>query len=189
MDIANGAVSKMEALERDNASKKDEIQDLRKEIESLRREAEELESEVNAAEEAGSEAAALSSVLEDQERTLVFLERETKTLKQLNAECEMKVRDLERRIGVLEVRKSEEQSKRVRVEEEMREKVGEKEKQIETLKQRIKDLEEGKAVERIGNGERGNEEEKKGLGFMWPLVAAGGAAVVAVFYFCFRKLR
>jgi len=144
---------------------------------------------MNAAEEAGSNAAALSSVLEDRERMLVFLERETKILKQLNAESEMKVRDLERRIGVLEVRESEERSKRVRVEEEMREKVGEKEKEIETLKHIINDLEEAKAVESIKNGERGNEETKKGLGFMWPLVAAGGAAVFAVFYFCFRKRR
>jgi len=38
-DIANDVMSKMEALERDNASKKDEIYELRKEIESLRREA------------------------------------------------------------------------------------------------------------------------------------------------------
>ncbi|XP_068501121.1 peroxisomal and mitochondrial division factor 1-like [Phaseolus vulgaris] len=106
------------------------------EIESLWQEAEEMESEVNATEEAGSKATALCSVFEDQERTLMFLEREKKTLKQLNAECEMKMHDLERRIGILEVRKNEEQSKRVREEEEMREKFGEKKKQIETLKQR-----------------------------------------------------
>jgi len=179
----------MEALERDNASKKDEIQSLKMEIESLRREAEELESEMNAAEEAGSEAVVLSSVLEDRERMLRFLERETKTLKQMNAEGEMKVRDLERRIGVLEVRESEERCKRVRMEEEMREKVCEKEKQIERLKQRIIYLEEAKGVEMEQNSEIEDEEEKKGLGFMWPLVAAGGAAVVAVFYFYFRKRR
>ncbi|QCE06038.1 hypothetical protein DEO72_LG9g1047 [Vigna unguiculata] len=79
------------------------IQNLKIEIKSLWREEEELELGMNVVEEVGSEAMMLSSVLEDRERMLLFLKRETKTLKQMNIKSEMKICDLERMIDVLEV--------------------------------------------------------------------------------------
>ncbi|KAJ4892194.1 Peroxisomal and mitochondrial division factor 1 [Raphanus sativus] len=56
---------------------------------------------------------------------------------------EKKGRDLERKVGVLEVRLMEERSKKVRVEEEMREKGNEKEGEIEELKRKVSDFKMG----------------------------------------------
>lgn len=49
-------------------------------------------------------------------------EKEVEGLRKVRGEGEKKGRDLERKVGVLEVRLMEERSKKVRVEEEMREK-------------------------------------------------------------------
>ncbi|KAL2322552.1 hypothetical protein Fmac_026931 [Flemingia macrophylla] len=178
MEDENSSPSALEVLERENAWRKEEIEELQREIVSLRCEAAELKSEVSAAEGAGTEAAILREVWEDRESTIAFLEREVQALKQTNAESEMRVRGLERKVGVLEVRESHERSKRVRVEEEVRD----KEREIQDLKQIIHDLERARVVG-VDN------DDQLGLGFVWPVVAAGCGVVVAVFYFCFRKRR
>ncbi|XP_061356060.1 peroxisomal and mitochondrial division factor 2-like [Gastrolobium bilobum] len=161
-------------LASENAEKEKEIKKLRKEIEGLRSDgsekkaaeviaarAAELETELarlqhdtisdmSAAEEARAEAAELRKALDERESRVEVLEREVKGLKQVNAESEMKVRDLERKIGVLEMKETEERSKRVRVEEEMRENFDEKEREIEEFKHKIEELENvvmGKKIE------------------------------------------
>ncbi|RDX66066.1 Peroxisomal and mitochondrial division factor 1, partial [Mucuna pruriens] len=184
MDVMNGDASKIDALERENASKTHEIQMLNREIDSLRHEMAELESELSADEEARSDAtdAALTKVLEESERRIAFLERETRSAKQETAESEMKVRDLELKLGVVEVRESEERCKRVTVQEEMRDVVAEKDREIQALKLRIHDLEKARVLRA-----RSDALGKDGFGLMWPLVAAGSGAVAALFYFCFRK--
>ncbi|XP_029130461.1 peroxisomal and mitochondrial division factor 1-like isoform X2 [Cajanus cajan] len=131
------------------------------------------------------EAAALREAWEERESRMAFLEREVMGLKQANAESEMKVRSLERKVGVWEVRESEERSRRVRVEDEVREKVAE----IQALKQRILDLETAKVRDDAQDEQNNALGLGLGLGFVWPVVAAGCGTVVAVFYFCFRKRR
>lgn len=75
----------------------------------------------------------------------------------------------------------------VRAEEETREKVGEKEREIEEMRQRIEDLEKVRVVEMREKGERVDGEWTKWLGIVWPVVMTGSGAVAAVFYFCFQK--
>ena len=50
---------------------------------------------------------------------------------------------MERKVGVLEVRLMEERSKKVRAEEEMREKGNQKEEEIKELKRKVSDFEMG----------------------------------------------
>lgn len=52
------------------------------------------------------------------------------------------MRDFERKIGVLETKEVEERNKRIRVEEEMREYIDEKESKILRLRKKIAELEE-----------------------------------------------
>lgn len=98
-------------------------------------------SEMSAAEEARTDAAELRRVLKEKESRLENLEREVEGLKQGKVDSDMKVRDLERKVGVLEKREIEEKSKKIRVEEEMRDKIDEKEKQIRGFTQKIEELE------------------------------------------------
>ncbi|KAJ1441417.1 Protein kinase domain [Sesbania bispinosa] len=165
--------SERDELARENAEKKEEIKKLKAEIERLRNdeaEAEELEADAvtlrqeaisatSAAEEARTEAVELQKVLEERECRIEILEREGKGLKQWIAEREMKIRDLERKVVIVEMREAEERSKRVRMEEEMREKIDEKEREIEELKGEIEELEKvvmGKNYELEKRGEREN---------------------------------
>ncbi|KAF5732484.1 tropomyosin [Tripterygium wilfordii] len=96
-------------------------------------------------EEANSELAELKKVLGEKESKLEGLESEVESLKKANAESEKKVRELERKIGILEVKEIEEKSKKIRGEEEMREKIKEKESEISGFKKKIEDLEYGVA--------------------------------------------
>ncbi|CAL0311431.1 unnamed protein product [Lupinus luteus] len=101
--------------------------DEKEEIENLKMEIEEMEN--------------LREALEERETMVEFLEREVKGMKQVNAEVDMKVRDLERKVGVLEVKEIEERSKRIRIEEELKDKVEDKKREIQGFKEKIKDLE------------------------------------------------
>ncbi|KAE9612908.1 hypothetical protein Lalb_Chr05g0211951 [Lupinus albus] len=85
--------------------------------------------------------ATLRDALAERESIVEFLEREVKVMKQVNAEGDMKVRDLERKVGVLEVKEIEERSKRIRVEEELKDKVDDKKREIQGFKDNIKELE------------------------------------------------
>ena len=98
-------------------------------------------SEMSAAEEARTEAAELRKLLSEKVSRAESLEREVESLKKVKSESEAKIRDLERKIGVLEKKEVEERSKRIRVDEEMRDKIQEKDKEILGLGQKIKELE------------------------------------------------
>ncbi|CAJ1959025.1 unnamed protein product [Sphenostylis stenocarpa] len=98
-------------------------------------------SEMSAAEDARAEdarayATELRKVLGEKESRLDSLEKELETLKKVKAESEVRVRDLERKIGVLETKEIEERNKRIRFEEEIRDKIDEKEKEINGFKQK-----------------------------------------------------
>jgi len=96
---------------------------------------------MSAAEEARADAAELRKVLGEKEHRVECLEKELTVLKKGKTESEFRVRDLERKIGVLETKEIEERNKRIRFEEEMRDKIDEKEKEIKGFKQNFEELE------------------------------------------------
>ena len=63
----------------------------------------------------------------EKESRVESLENELAGLKKVKAESDVRVRDLERKIGVLETKEIEERNKRIRFEEETRDKIDEKE--------------------------------------------------------------
>lgn len=91
-------------------------------------------------EEARREIAEIKRALEEKESRVMLLEREVEGLKQENTENEMKARDLERRIGVLEMKEIEGKSKNIRVDDELREKIKEKERELRGFKNKIEEL-------------------------------------------------
>lgn len=91
--------------------------------------------------EANTEVVELKRVLEAKGEKIDSLEKELESLKKAKADSEKRVRELERKIGVLEVKETEEKSKRVRVEEEMREKLEEKDGEVGLFKKKIVELE------------------------------------------------
>ena len=96
---------------------------------------------MTAAEEARADAAELRKVLGETESRVESLERELAGLKKVKAESEVRVRDLERKIGVLETKEIEERNKRIRFEEETRDKIDEKEREIKGYRQKVEGLE------------------------------------------------
>ncbi|XP_047163186.1 peroxisomal and mitochondrial division factor 2-like [Vigna umbellata] len=100
-----------------------------------------LISEMTATEEARADASELRKDLGEKESLVESLEKELTALKKVKAEGEVRVRDLERKIGVLETKEIEERNKRIRFKEEMRDKVDEKEKEINGFKQKLVELE------------------------------------------------
>ncbi|KAE8706763.1 putative Phy rapidly regulated 1 [Hibiscus syriacus] len=75
--------------------------------------------------EANKELIRLKGDLEEKGALIERLDREITELKREKVEGEQRERELERKLGVLEVGETEERSKRVRTEEEMRDKVNE----------------------------------------------------------------
>ncbi|KAG8662606.1 peroxisomal and mitochondrial division factor 2 [Manihot esculenta] len=86
-------------------------------------------------EEANTEISKLKRVLGEKEVKLEELKKE-------KMDSEKKVKELEKKIGVLEVKEIEERNKRVRIEEEMRDKLSDKEKEMFYYKNRFMVLEE-----------------------------------------------
>lgn len=91
--------------------------------------------------EANTEVVELKRVLEAKGEKIDTLEKELESLKKAKADSEKRVRELERKIGVLEVKETEEKSKRIRVEEEMRERLEEKDGEVSLFKMKIVELE------------------------------------------------
>lgn len=91
--------------------------------------------------EANTEVVELKRVLKEKGEKIDSLEKELESLKKAKADSEKRVRELERKIGVLEVKETEEKSKRVRVEEEMRERLEEKDGEVGLFKKKIVELE------------------------------------------------
>ncbi|OIW02852.1 hypothetical protein TanjilG_29628 [Lupinus angustifolius] len=172
--------AEIEGLRSNDVELRDVIEELKKEVErskdaekaveAIAARAAELEtelvrlqhdsiSETGAAEEARAEVAETKKVLKEKESRVENLERELGELKKLKAENEVKVRDLEKRVGVLETKEVEERNKRIRIEEELREKIDEKEKEILSLRKKIDVLEEGDAAGKKSESEEWNKEK------------------------------
>ncbi|CAN6573875.1 unnamed protein product [Malus baccata var. baccata] len=92
-------------------------------------------------EDANNEVAELKRVLGEKGEKIDSLEKELESLKKAKADSEKRIRELERKIGVLEVKETEEKSKKIRVEEEMRERLDEKESELSLFKKKVEDLE------------------------------------------------
>ncbi|KAL6137204.1 hypothetical protein ACLB2K_062496 [Fragaria x ananassa] len=92
-------------------------------------------------EDANTELAEVKRVLVEKGEKIDSLEKEIETLKKGKSESEKRVRELERNIGVLEVKETEEKSKRVRAEEEMRERLEAKDGEVSLFKRKIEELE------------------------------------------------
>ncbi|KAL4622272.1 hypothetical protein ACB092_06G285500 [Castanea dentata] len=149
-------------LRSDNASKEEKLGEMAREIErsgeelkaleSVARRAVELETEVSRmqhdlissmseGEEANKEASELKRALGEKGERVERLEREVESLRKEKLESEKRVRELERKVGVLEMKEVEEKSKRVRIEEEMRDKIDEKEREIGGFRKKVQELE------------------------------------------------
>ncbi|KAK4770156.1 hypothetical protein SAY87_030688 [Trapa incisa] len=155
-------LDEIERLKSEEASRRDKFERMEREIElaedgerameSIAKRAVELETEVarlqhdlisvtSEGEEASKELAELRTVVEEKGQKVEVLELELENLKTGRAEGEMKVRDLERKIGVLEVKEIEGKSDKLRLERELMENIGEKEKVITELKEKMESLE------------------------------------------------
>lgn len=155
----------IEKLRSDEAELKEKVKDLEKEIQgseedkralgAIAARAAELETEVSRlqhdlitamaeGDSATKEVAELKGELGEKGAKIESLENDVESLKTAKAESEIRVRELERKIGVLEVKETEERSKRIRAEEEVRERVEgleEQERQIAELKKVVVELE------------------------------------------------
>jgi chromosome segregation ATPase len=81
-------------------------------------------------------------------------------VKKEKAETEMKAKELERKVGVLELKEIGEKNKKVRLGEEMREKMSEKDMEIFECKKRIEEL-ESQVVEKESLEKKLRETEEK----------------------------
>ncbi|KAK5835082.1 peroxisomal and mitochondrial division factor 1 isoform X2 [Gossypium arboreum] len=117
-------------------------------LESLASRSAELENEVSRLQhdlitsmseidEANKDAVELKRGLEEKAWVIEGMEKEISELKKEKLEIEKRERDLERKLGVLEVRETEERSKKVRLEEEMKEKVDELKKKANALQAEV----------------------------------------------------
>ncbi|PON69449.1 Peroxisomal and mitochondrial division factor [Parasponia andersonii] len=145
----------MEKLKSAEAELKERLRETEKEIESFEEDkkalgaiagrAAELETEVSRLQHdlitAMAEVDAASAEAAAKGARIESLESEVESLRAAKAEGEKRVRELERKIGVLEVKEIEERSKRIRAEEETREQIGEQERQIVALKKIVEELE------------------------------------------------
>ncbi|XP_031268107.1 peroxisomal and mitochondrial division factor 2-like [Pistacia vera] len=91
--------------------------------------------------EASAEVVELKKSLGEKGVKLEGIEKEIDRLKSEKVDSEKKVRELERKVGTLEGRELEEKSKSVRVEEEMREKIDDKEREISGFKKKVNVME------------------------------------------------
>ncbi|KAL4014425.1 hypothetical protein IC575_026627 [Cucumis melo] len=154
--------AEIEGLKSEEGTLKERLKEMEKQVEraeegnkvleSVAARALELETEVarlqhdlistmNGADEANTEVERLRKSLGEKGANVTAMEEELEALKKAKAESEKKVRELERKVGVLEVKEIEEKSKKVRVEEEMRDRIEEKETEISSFKKTIMDLE------------------------------------------------
>ncbi|KAK4743650.1 hypothetical protein SAY87_009962 [Trapa incisa] len=186
-------LDEIERVKSEEASRREKFDRMEREIEladegkrameSIVKRAVELETEVarlqhdlisamSEGEENGKELAELRIVVEEKGQKVERLELELENLKTGRSESEMKVRDLERKIGVLEVKEIEGKSEKLRLERELEEKIREKEKKIIELKDKVEGLEvvarkealelEKLKKEKCGMDEALRESEKKG---------------------------
>lgn len=141
-------------------------------LESVAARAVELETEVarlqhdlitamNEGDEASAEVGELKEQLGEKGLKIEELDKEIVSLNKAKAESEKRLRELERNIGVLEMREMEEKSKKLRMEEEMRDRINEKEKEISGFKKKVDELES--EVNRTGVLLQTSMAEKKAM--------------------------
>ncbi|XP_062153193.1 peroxisomal and mitochondrial division factor 2 [Alnus glutinosa] len=140
--------AEIEELKNDYAWKNEKLGEMENEIERSNEAKKALEVIAARAVELESEVLRLqhdliSAVSEGEEanKEVIELKREVESLKKEKLESEKRVRELERKVGVLEVKEIEEKSKKVRIEEEMRERIDEKEREIGGFRKKVEDLE------------------------------------------------
>jgi chromosome segregation ATPase len=112
-----------------------------------------LISAVSEGDEAHKEVAELKRVVSQKEVQIEEVKKE-------KAETEMKAKELERKVGVLELKEIGEKNKKVRLGEEMREKMSEKDMEIFDCKKRIEEL-ESQVVEKESLENKLRETEEK----------------------------
>lgn len=118
------------------------------------------------ADEANKQSMELKRELEEKGLEIRRLGKEITELKKEKVESEKRERELERKLGVLEVRESEERSKNVRMEEELRQ-------QLDVFKNKVKDLEAEVARTRVEletTKEEQRESEERAMGFKLKLL-------------------
>ncbi|XP_015949957.1 peroxisomal and mitochondrial division factor 2-like [Arachis duranensis] len=98
-------------------------------------------SDLRAAEETMAEAVELMKLLPEMESKVKLMEREVKFLKKDKSKSEEKIRNSEKKIGALEKKDIDERNKWTSVEEELREKIQEKENEVLELGQKTKEVE------------------------------------------------
>ncbi|KAK8717157.1 hypothetical protein V6N13_044434 [Hibiscus sabdariffa] len=116
---------------------------------------------ISEVDEANKELIHLKGELEEKGSLIERLDREITELKKERVEGEQRERDLDRKVGVLEVTGTEEMSKRVRIEEDLRDKV-------DGLRRKVMELEAelGRTrfeLETTREGHRESEEKATGL--------------------------
>ncbi|ESW13385.1 hypothetical protein PHAVU_008G191300 [Phaseolus vulgaris] len=146
----------------ENAARKEEIEELTAELDGLRKDRavnnqkiEEMQRELVQSREGAKAAEVIAARAADLETDLARLQHDmisemsaaeearadAAELRKALGEKESRVESLERKIGVLETKEIEERNKRIRFEEEMRDKIDEKEKEIKAFKQKFEELE------------------------------------------------
>ncbi|KAE8709976.1 putative Phy rapidly regulated 1 [Hibiscus syriacus] len=116
--------------------------------------------------EANKELSRLKGDLEEKGALIERLDRELTELKKEKVEGEQRERELERKLGVLEVGETEERGKRVRTEEEMRDKVNELQNKVMELEAEL-----GRTrVELETTKEEKRESEEKATGLQMKLL-------------------
>lgn len=140
--------AEIEELKNDHAWKKEKLGEMENELERSDEAKKALEAIAARAVELETEVSRLQHDLisamsegEEANKEVVELKREVESLKKEKLESEKRVRELERKLGVLEVKEIEEKSKKVRIEEEMRERIDEKEREIGGFRKKVEDLE------------------------------------------------
>ncbi|CAN1850943.1 Xyloglucan endotransglucosylase protein 1 [Linum perenne] len=177
LERENGTLAEENGGFKDQISKlKEEIESLKSEEEVMMQRLEELENELedsdeskrtmdSIAERAGeleSEVARLqrdliasmnqgdesSTEIVELRKVLGDLEVKLEEAKKEKAENEKRVRELERKVGILEMKEIEEKSKKIRLEEENRDRISEKEAEIAKMKKRVEELEKELATKK-----------------------------------------
>jgi len=140
--------AEIEELKNDYAWKNEKLGEMENEIERSNEAKKALEVIAARAVELESDVSRLQHDLisavsdgEEANKEVIELKREVESLKKEKLESEKRVRELERKVGVLEVKEIEEKSKKVRIEEEMRERIDEKEREIGGFRKKVEDLE------------------------------------------------
>ncbi|XP_028792843.1 peroxisomal and mitochondrial division factor 1-like [Neltuma alba] len=160
-DLTYAGATEIDGLREDESKMREMIEGLEREfersemakkaVEAMAARKADLEAEVfrlnrdsisvkSAAEESRTVCAKLRSFLEEKGSMVLNLEGEAKGLKQAKLEIDKKAKDLERKIGILEMKEIEEKSKKIRVLEQLREEIEEKEEDIRGFRHRLEEL-------------------------------------------------